>query len=331
MHHITKDDMNPECRLCEVDLIDTITLEQQDNHCIRIQNLMKDKNSKFPDRDRYAVDKALLYHKNLDEGKEYQAVFVPKVFVPTILKEMYDRFGHIGIGKTYSLIKRYYFWLKIIKHIQRHVQSCSLCRREKLVADKYQCQTTEISHQPFAKVSIVLIVDPPESHKGNKNIPVMVDHLSGFLIAEAIPNKEATTVSDAIYKLILEHTCPKILLSDNGKEFTNDTPAYVCDTFNIEQHFTSPYMPQSDGKTENFNRFLKTSIRKLCQDDMGDWAQVLGQILMAYRCCPHTSTGESPFLLVYNMGPALPIHKLIKSVRPYRGDMTIARKLSKHK
>ena len=139
MHHITEDDMNPECRLSEVDFTDTITLQQQDNHCIRIQNPMKDKNSKFPNRDRYAVDKGLLYHRNLENGHEYQAVVVPKVLVPTILKEMHDKCGHFGVGKTYSLIKRYYFRPKMmIKHIQRHVQSCSLCRREKLVADKYQ-------------------------------------------------------------------------------------------------------------------------------------------------------------------------------------------------
>ena len=210
----------------------------------------------------------------------------------------------------------------MIKHIQRYVQSCSLCRREKLVADKYQLQTTEIPFQPFAKVSIDHIVNFPLSHKGNKNILVIVDHLSGIPIAEAIPNKEAATVTDEIYKLILEHSCPKTFFSDNGKEFTNDTLAYVCNTFNIEQNFTSPYMPQSNGKTENFNRFLKASIRKLCQDDMAGWDQVLGQILMPYRCCPHTSIGESPFFLVYNRDPVLPIHKLIK-----RGEMTIAQKI----
>ena len=87
----------------------------------------------------------------------------------------------------------------MIKHIQRHVQSCSLCRREKLVADKYQLQTTEISHQPCAKVSVDHTVHLPLSHKCNKNIMEMVDHLSGFPIAEAIPNKEAATIADAIY------------------------------------------------------------------------------------------------------------------------------------
>ena len=85
VYHITEDDINSECSLCEVDFTDTIALQQQDNHCIRILNLMKDKSSKFPDRDIYAVNKGLLYHKNLDNGKEYQVVVVPKVLVPTIV------------------------------------------------------------------------------------------------------------------------------------------------------------------------------------------------------------------------------------------------------
>ena len=58
---------------------------------------------------------------------------------------------------------------------------------------------------------------------------VMVDHLTSWPMVKAIPDKEATTVANAIFeKLILEHGSPEILLSDNGKEFTNDTLAYVC-------------------------------------------------------------------------------------------------------
>ena len=317
-------DMTIECRLCEVDMTDTKALQEEDKHCIRIKNLMKDPNSKFPDRNRYCFENELLCYKTLDMGKEYKVVVVPKSLVPTILKEMHDRFGHFGIGKTYSLIKRYYFWPKMIKNISQHVESCSLCRREKLTVDKYQLQTTEIPDQPFAKVGIDLIVDLDISHRGNKNILVVVDHLTGYPIAVPIPNKEASTVVDAFYeKVILEHTAPHIVLSDNGKEFANDTMAQLCDAFNIKHNFTSPYMPQSNGKTENFNKFLKASIRKLCQEDKQGWDQVLSQILMAYRCCPHTSTGESPFFLLYNRDPVLPVHKLIKPTLPYRGNNDI--------
>ena len=97
-------------------------------------------------------------------------------------------------------------------------------QEEKLKAGKYQLQTTEIPLKPFAKVSIDLVVDLPTSHKGNKNILVMVDHLTGWPMAKALPDKEATTVVRAVYeKLILENGSPEILMSDNGKEFADDT------------------------------------------------------------------------------------------------------------
>ena len=148
----------------------------------------------------------------------------------------------------------------------------------------------------------------------------MIDHLTGWPMAKAIPNKEATTVANAVFeKLILEHSPPSILLSDNGTEFSNDTLAYVCNELGIDHHFTSPYTPRSNGKVENFNKFLKATIRKLCQDDTASWDLVIDQILWIYRCCPHTSTGECPYMLVHAREPNLPLHKLIQIVEPYRG------------
>ena len=105
---------------------------------------------------------------------------------------------------------------------------------------------------------------------------VIVDQLTRWPIAKAIPEKEATTVANAIFKkLVLEHGAPEILLSDNGNKFINDTLAYVCQEFIIEQHFTIPYTLRSNGKTENFNKFMKASRRKLCQKDIASWDQVI--------------------------------------------------------
>ena len=218
------------CPLCEVELTDMKALQQSDKHCIRIAKLMEDPRSSFHERDSYGYNNTwLLYHINRENGKEYKATVIPKTLIKTVLQEMHNHFGHFGIGKTYSLIKRYYYWPKMIKHIQAHVDSCSLCQREKMQADKYQLQMTEIPRRPFAKVSADLIVELPTSHYNNKNILVMVDHLTGWPIAKAIPDKEATTVANAIFeKLVLEYGAPEVLLSDNGKELTNDTLGYVC-------------------------------------------------------------------------------------------------------
>ena len=83
----------------------------------------------------------------------------------------------------------------------------------------------------------------------------MFDYLSGWPLAKAIPDKEASAVVATICeKFTLEHASPEILLSDNGKQFTNDLLAYICDHHNIEQQFS--YMPQLNGKIENFSRLL---------------------------------------------------------------------------
>ena len=67
-------------------------------------------------------------------------------------------------------------------------------------ADKYQLQTMEIPGRAFAKVSIDLIVELPTSHYHNKNILVMVDHLTGWPIAKVIPDKEATAIANAFLR-----------------------------------------------------------------------------------------------------------------------------------
>ena len=80
-------------------------------------------------------------------------------------------------------------------------------------------------------------------------------------------------------------------------------------------------------KTENFNKFLKASIRKLCQQDTASWDQVLDQILFSYRCCPHTSTGEALYTLLYNRDPPLPVQKLIQCVETYKGENPLGKRI----
>ena len=209
----------------------------------------------------------------------------------------------------------------MIKHIQAHNDICSLCRREKIQADKYQLHTTEIP-KTFAKVSIDLIVEMPTSHYGNKNILVMVDHLISWQMVKSIPDKEATTVANAIFeKLILEYGSLEILLSDNGKYSQMTLWPMSARSLGMSNILLPLY---SQVKWQD-----KVSIRKLCQEDQASWDQVLDQILFSYRYCPHNSTGDTPYTLVYNKDPPIPIHKLIKVVEPYLGENTLGKRIEK--
>ena len=67
------------------------------------------------------TDEDILHCINQENGREYKAVVLLKVLVSEVLKEMHDKLGHYGLDKTYSIIKRNYFWPKMIKGIQKNV------------------------------------------------------------------------------------------------------------------------------------------------------------------------------------------------------------------
>ena len=98
------------CSMYVVNVTDTKVQQEQDRFCTGVAKMMEDPKSRFHERDLYGYDTdGLLYHISKENGKEYKATIVPKVLIKTVLKEMHDHFDHFGIGKTYFLIKRYYY------------------------------------------------------------------------------------------------------------------------------------------------------------------------------------------------------------------------------
>ena len=67
----------------------------------------------------------------------------------------------------------------------------------------------------------------------------------------------------------------------------------------ISQIQTSPYHPQTDGLVERFNKTLKLMLRKLVSKEGKNWDRLLPYVLFAYREVPQSTTGFSPFELLY--------------------------------
>ena len=57
----------------------------------------------------------------------------------------------------------------------------------------------------------------------------------------------------------------------------------------------SPYHPQSNGTLEVFHKYLKPTLKKLCEKDPANWDKYIYQVLASYRITPNLATAESPF------------------------------------
>ena len=58
---------------------------------------------------------------------------------------------------------------------------------------------------------------------------------------------------------------PRYILSDNGTKFKNQLIDKVLQQLGIECIFSAPYHPQSNGKLEVFHKYLKPTLKKLCE------------------------------------------------------------------
>ena len=92
---------------------------------------------------------------------------------------------------------------------------------------------------------------------------------------------------------------PKVLLSDQGKEFLNQIVNNLATVCGAERRVTSPYKPSTNGLTERFNETLVISLKKHCEDDPKSWDKWIPYVLMAYRTRVHSVTNCTPFQLMF--------------------------------
>ena len=84
--------------------------------------------------------------------------------------------------------------------------------------------------------------------------------------------------------------------------------------YGIQHHRSSAYRPQTNGAVEAANKNIKRILRKMVET-FRDWSEKLPFALWAYHTSFRTSTGATPYSLVYGMEAVLPIEIEIGSLR----------------
>ena len=155
----------------------------------------------------------------------------------------------------------------------------------------------------------------------------MVDHLSRWPITKAIPDKEATTVANAILRNLYLNMVHLKFFSPTKVRSLSMILWPMCVRSSILNNILQALTQPGQMERQNFNKFLKASISKLCQKDIAAWDQVLDQILFAYRCCLHTSKGEAPYTLLCDKDPPLLVQKVTKCMEPYKGKNMLGKRI----
>uniref|UniRef100_A0A2N9F125 Integrase catalytic domain-containing protein n=1 Tax=Fagus sylvatica TaxID=28930 RepID=A0A2N9F125_FAGSY len=108
---------------------------------------------------------------------------------------------------------------------------------------------------------------------------------------------------------------PRVLISDNGKQFDNGPFRELCAQLNIKNHYSSPRHPQANGQVEVTNRTLLKQIKTRLEGAKSMWVEELPSVLWAYRTTVRTPTKETPFKLTFGTEAVIPVEIGLTTLR----------------
>ncbi|CAJ2651927.1 unnamed protein product [Trifolium pratense] len=237
-----------------------------------------------------------------------------------LVKEIHEgAFGTHANGHTMAkkILRAGYYWLTMEADCFRYAKTCHKCQ---IYADKVHVPPTPLNvltaPWPFSMWGIDMIgMIEPKASNGHRFILVAIDYFTKWVEAASYANVTKQVVARFIKKeIICRYGIPSKIITDNGSNLNNNTMKELCEEFKIEHHNSSPYRPKMNGAVEAANKNIKKIVQKMVKT-YKDWHEMLPFALHGYRTAVRTSTGATPFSLVYGMEAVLPIEVEIPSLR----------------
>ena len=257
----------------------------------------------------YSLKKGILFaNKKFVKSYEPQTQsrpVMPRCMIGQVLTTCHDHMsgGHLGLNKTWAKVSSHFYWPSMKKDVLDWIESCPICAAKKNpTSNLAELGSITEPHIPFDQIGIDFVGPLPTTDEGNRYILVITDYASRWVEAFPTADRKATTVAKIlINEIICRHGAPKVILSDQGKEFLSNLIKEVCNYFVTKKINTTSYHPQSNGLTERFNNSLCQMLSVYCSDNQENWDVFLPIALFAYRTSVQKTLQETPFRLLYQL------------------------------
>jgi len=147
----------------------------------------------------------------------------------------------------------------------------------------------------------------PQSESGNKYFLVLTDLFSKFVVTKAVPDNTSTTAAKfLLYDVFMIYGVPYQIITDNGQHFSSSLYESLLKLTRCCHIKTTTYNPKANGQCERHNATLVPNLVALSNNSRSNWDDKLLATTFNYNTTQHTSTGYSPFELMFARSPRFP-------------------------
>ncbi|XP_057545948.1 uncharacterized protein LOC130824941 [Amaranthus tricolor] len=237
-----------------------------------------------------------------------------------ILREIHE--GGCGIHQGVrtvigKVLKSGYYWPSLREDAETLVKRCPKCQYHSKIERKPSNYLSAMQAVlPFDKWGIDLLGPFPRAKGQRKFIIVAIDYFTKYVEAEPLSSVTDNQVCQFIWRnIITRYGIPRVIITDNGRQFISKNTTQYCDKFGIQIRFSSVSRPQTNGQVESANKEILNGIKKKIEGVKGTWDEELTGILWASRTTVKEATRHTPFSLLYGSEAVLPVEIGIPSTR----------------
>lgn len=232
----------------------------------------------------------------LNNGCVYRGnrVVIPKSLQTQVLSELHE--GHIGIVKMKSLARSYCYWFNMDKDIELITLNCKGCSLVSKEPSKVPQHLWEVPLKPWERIHL----DFAGPFQG-KYFLIVVDAKTKWLEVEIMSSTTSFLTIRALRSIFARFGLPKVIVTDNGSNFTSFEFNQFLKRNNIQHKYSAPGHPASNGQAERFVQQVKKAL-KAAVDDNGDLYCKLDRFLMQNRKTINSSgNSSSDQMLQFNL------------------------------
>ncbi|GJU21191.1 reverse transcriptase domain-containing protein [Tanacetum coccineum] len=156
-----------------------------------------------------------------------------------------------------------YYWPTMLRDAREMIRTCKDCQIHRPVPRNPQHPLTPIAAPwPFYKWGIDIAGPFLEGSGKVKFLIVVMDYFTKWIEAKAVATITGNQVKKFVWdNIVCRFGLPGEIISDNGKQFSDNPFKDWCDKLNITQRFALVKHPQSNGLVERANRSLGEGIK----------------------------------------------------------------------
>lgn len=319
------DDVDDLCKLgdgrlyslCAVQSDDFPNLQYNDPKLMPIIDaLLHDGEDNFPVDKRlvkqlpdYQLLADILYKAHYHPNGRLWRLVVPESLQKDLICEIHcAEASHLGLHKTFALIRDRYYWPGMFRSVCNYVRSCKTCQlyNRRVGRPPGALQPITPPKVPFVRIGIDFVGPFPMTHpRRNTSILTIIDHLTRYV--EAYPCKGETTAAAIEIlkeKIFLKHSVPKVIIADKGSAFTAHEFRNFCKEYGISLKFCTTAHPETNAVCERSHDVLQRTMAKLINKDK-DWDKFVTLAAYKYNISEHSVIKMSPFYALFGRTPRL--------------------------